>query len=466
MGKRRDRVLIIGLGGVGTHLAKRLLSEGADVGIIESDPELVARAETELEADVKLGNALRLSSWKAVRAEEMDYVIAATNDDATNMMSALIADRFSIQRKIARVRSLDFDVGSVLPPELLKIDLMVHPEELVAKEIEQLTKRASGHDLIDVGDNNMQVLAMRVREDSLLAGKTPRELAGEYGSLDFRVVALARGISTTIPQAETIIAPGDQVFILARTEDMPELMKMMDLKSGIISRLMILGGGLIGQRVAELLQRSVEVRLIERDPKVAEELAVQLPYTQVLQGDGTDLNTLVGAGVSDSSTFIATTGDNETNIISCLLAKHLMNRDNRDHSGEKGKTIALVNKEDLLVLASTIGLDVALNVKISAANEILKFIRRNELLAVAHLHGVDAEVVELVAREGSLITKKPLRKLASYFQEHQILIGGVKHAGIWSVAVGTTEVQVGDRVIAVCVSRHLSAVRKLFAGAE
>jgi trk system potassium uptake protein TrkA len=448
------------------HLAKRLLDEGSDVSILESDPELVEEAQISLEADVRLGNAMRVASWKAVRAEEMDYVIAATNDDATNMMSALIADRFNIKRKIARVRSLEFDAGSVLPPELLKIDLMVHPEELVAKEIEQLTKRASCNDLTDVGDGNMQVLALRVREDSLLSGQTPRELAMQYQTFDFRIVALARGITTTIPQAETVIQPGDQVFILARTEDMPQLMSLMDLQQNAVNRLLILGGGLIGKRVAELLQRSVEVRLIERDARAAEELAAQLPYTQVLNGDGTDLNTLINAGILDSSTFIATTGDNETNIISCLLAKHLMNRDNRDHSGEKGKTIALVNKEDLLVLASTIGLDIALNVKISAANEILKFIRRNELLAVAHLHGVDAEVVELVAKENSPITKRPLRKLASYFQDHQILIGGVKHDGYWSVAVGGTHVQVGDRVIAVCTSRHLSEVRRLLSGSE
>ena len=151
----------------------------------------------------------------------------------------------------------------------------------------------------------------------------------------------------------------------------------------------------------------MEIILIENNPERAEELASDLKNTQVIQGDGTDANILVMAGLDTTESFIATTGDNETNIVSSLLAKHLMNRNNIDPLGGYGKTIALVNKEDYLVLASTIGLDIALNAKISAANEILKFIRRNELLSVAHLHGVDAEVIELLAAPGSEIASKP-----------------------------------------------------------
>ncbi len=122
----------------------------------------------------------------------------------------------------------------------------------------------------------------------------------------------------------------------------------------------------------------------------------------------------------------------------------------------------MVNKEDYLVLASTIGLDIALNAKISAANEILKFVRRNELLSVAHLHGVDAEVVELIASPKSDITQKPLKKLAKYFCQNNILIGGVEQDGVWKVAVGTTEIKPQNRVVAVCPSQNLNKVRQLF----
>ncbi len=139
-----------------------------------------------------------------------------------------------------------------------------------------------------------------------------------------------------------------------------------------------------------------------------------------------------------------------------------MNKDNRINQGGLGKTVALVNKEDYLVLASTIGLDIALNAKISAANEILKFIRRGELLSVAHLHGVDAEVVELIAEPNSQIARKSLKNLSSYFQKNNILIGGVEQDGVWKVAVGNTEIEPYNRVIAVCSSQNLNKVRQLF----
>jgi trk system potassium uptake protein TrkA len=456
-----ENVLVLGLGGVGMHLTKRLINEGHAVTVIETDPQLIRYANEQMDVRVIPGNSMQVKLWEEAQARNTDLMLAVTNDDATNMLAALIADKFGIKRKIARVRSLDFEQGSILPASELKIDLMVHPEELVAQEIERLVRRADGNDMIDVSEGQMKVLGLRVTESSPMVGKTPRELA-ELHSVPFRLVAIARGISTLMPGAEEVIRPYDQLFLIATPEDLQQMMKEIGVQQRAIRRVMILGGGLVGRRVAQLLESSMDVVLIEKDMQTAEELAGRLRNTQVLHGDGTDANVLVSASLDDMDTFIATTGENETNIISCLLAKHLMNKQNRDPNGEMGKTIALVNKEDYLVLASTIGLDIALNTKISAANEILKFIRRSELLSVAHLHGVDAEVVELQAPEGSMITRKPLRKLANYLRQHQILIGGFFVNGAWKVAVGDTHVAPGARVIAVCPSHSLSDVRRLF----
>jgi len=457
-----ENTLILGIGGVGLHLAQRLVHEGYPVTVIESNSELLEAAAESLDARLICGDAMQLSSWREAHAQDMGLMIAATNDDSTNMLSALIADRFGIERKIVRTRSIDLMDGSILSPEDLKIDLIVHPEELVAQEIFRLVQRASCNDLTPVGDGNMRVLAMRINEDSPLLFKTPKELSATHSEYSFRVMAIARGISTIIPQADEQIRLLDQVFIMARTEDMMPLMDMMKIEHKNIEHMMILGGGLVGSRVAQLLEKEVEIKLIENNQNRADELASDLKNTEVIHGDGTDANLLVMSGLDSTESFIATTGDNETNIISCLLAKHLMNRNNRDLQAGHGKTIALVNKEDYLVLASTIGLDIALNAKISAANEILKFIRRNELLSVAHLHGVDAEVVELKAGPGSEIARKPLKKLASYFRQHNILIGGVEQDGVWKVAVGSTQVQPHNRVVAVCSSHQLKKIRQLF----
>jgi trk system potassium uptake protein TrkA len=183
----------------------------------------------------------------------------------------------------------------------------------------------------------------------------------------------------------------------------------------------------------------------------------------VLHGDGSDAEALDLAGLTDMDTFITTTGENETNIMSCMLAKHLMNTSNGDKRDTERKTISMVNKEDYLVLAATSGSDIALNKKVLAANEILKFIRRGELLSVAHLHGFDAEVVEILAAPNSPITRIPLAKIDPSFYG-KILIGSVYRDGKWQIAVGDTRILPDERVIVFCKSLHLKDVHKLFLG--
>ncbi len=457
--------MILGLGEVGLYLAKRLLHEEYAITIIEADDERIRYADGSIDARLIKGNAMSISCWKEANAEKMDCLIAVTNNDAVNMMAAKIADRFGIKQKIARVRSLDFgNDDSILTAEDLKIDLLIHPEELTAQEIVRLIKLRAANEIIDIAQGQIQLMATRVIESSPWAHKKLKEITRLHDEFPFRVVAIARGITTIIPSGENEILPQDQIFIMAGSETLPHLMELTGVKEHHRQRVMILGGGLIGKRVAELLEKSVEVRVIEKDDKHAEELTQTLLHSQILLGDGSDAEVLTSAGLLDMDTFITATGENETNILSCLLAKNLMNTQknaNKEQEGKQGKTIALVSKEDYLVLAATIGADIALNKKIMAASEILRFIRRSELISVAHMHGFDAEAVEIVAAPNAPITRKPLAKLDAVFLE-KILIGSVFRHGEWRVAVGSTHIQANERVIVICLSLHLKDVRKLF----
>jgi trk system potassium uptake protein TrkA len=455
-------ILILGLGGVGFYLAKRLAHEGYAITAIESDNEMIRQADGILDARLIQGNAMSIQCWREADAEKMDYLIAVTNNDAVNMMAALIADRFRIPRKIARVRSTEFGgEDSILNAEDLKIDLIIHPEELAAQEIFRLIKLRAGNDIIDVAEGQIQVMATRIHEKSPLAYRKLTDFAKEYREFPFRAVAIARGISTLIPGGEHELIPQDQVFFMASNENLPQLMGMTGVEQQKRLRVMILGGGLVGRRLADLLGKTVEVRLIERDERNAQELSSELSHAEVLLGDGSDSNVLVSAGLLEMDTFITTTGENETNIMSCVLAKHLMNTHNGGSPGKQRKCIAMVNKEDYLVLAATMGSDIALNKKILAGNEILKFIRRGELLSVAHLHGLDAEVVEIVAAPDSPITRKPLSKMdPAYYGK--IMIGAIYRGGAWQVAVGDTHIRNDERVIVVCLSQHLKDVQSLF----
>jgi trk system potassium uptake protein TrkA len=457
-----ENILILGLGGVGYYLAKRLAHEGYAITVIESVGRSIREADGSLDARLIQGNAMSIECWRGANAEKMDYLIAVTDNDAVNMMASIIAHRFGIPRKIARVRSLEFgNEDSVLTVEDLKIDLIIHPEELAAQEIVRIIKLRAGNDIIDIADGQIQVMATRIRESSPLAHKKLIEISQTYHEFPFRVVALARGITTVMPGGNDTLLPQDQIFIMAAAKNLPKLMTLTGVKQQRSHRVMILGGGLVGRRVAQLLEKTVEVTMIEKDEQSAQELSFTLKNAEVLHGDGSDTNVLQAAGLLDMDTFITATGDNETNIMSCLLAKHLMNGKNSHEKSQQRKSICLVNKEDYLVLAATMGSDIALNKKILAGNEILKFIRTGQLLSVADLHGFDAEMVEIVAEPNAQITRKPLSKLdPSHYGK--MIIGAIFRDGEWRVAVGDTHIQENERVIVVCTSLSLKDVQQLF----
>ena len=457
-----NNILILGLGGIGFYLAQRLLHEEYNITIIEPDSDLVRYADGTLDARIITGSAMNIDCWREAQATQMNSLIAVTDNDAVNMLASMIGDQFGIERKIARVRSRDFgNDDSILQGGDLKIDLFIHPEELTAQEIARLIKRTAGDEIIDIALGQMQVLAARIYDDSPLANKNLIEIARTYNDFPFRVVAISRGITTIIPGGKHEILPNDQILIMAGKEDLHLLMELTEIRQQSRHRVMIHGGGLVGSRLAELLGKDVKVKLIEKNEKRAEELSSMLLNTEVLHGDGSDKNVLEEAGLPDMDTFIATTDKNETNIMSCLLAKQLMTGNCEGPMCSLKKTICLVDKEDYMVLASTSGSDIVLNKKILAGNEILTFIRQSEMLSVMHMHGFDAEVVDLLAAPGSPVTRKTLAQLDASLSGH-IIIGSVFRDGTWSTAIGSTHIQKGDRAIVICNSDYLKDVRKLF----
>lgn len=461
--KNGENILILGLGGVGFYLAKRLSHEGHAITIIEQSRRAISRADGEIDARLIRGDATSFSSWLEADAKTMDYLIAVTDKDSVNILATLIADRCGIKRKIARVRSLGlWERDALLTAEDLKIDFLIRPEELTALEIARLLKLRAGNVVIDIAGGQMQVVATRVDEGSPLAGIKLTELSRKYDDFYFRVVSIARGTNTIIPSGDEELRPGDNAFILAREEDLPQLMEFAMVTDERRHRVMIIGGGMVGSRVAELLEDTFPVRLIEKDEVRAEELSHSLKKTELLHGDASDGGTMLQAGLLDVDTIIASTANNETNIMSCLLAKNLI----RDRKGEdranNTRTIALVGREEYLVLASTMGADIVLSKKVLAANQILKYIRRGQLLSVAHLHGFEAEAVEAVVGLSAPITKVALSNTAGL--KGRIIIGGFLRDEEWQTAVGATHLQPGDRVIAVCMSDHLGELQRMILG--
>lgn len=461
--KKSENILIIGLGMMGVCLARRLSREGHHVTIIERDPDVLAAADSQLDVRLIAGNVGNLDCWSQFNAGDMDYMIAITTDDALNILCAQIADRLGIKKKIARIRSIDvWSENAVLSAEELKIDFVIRPYEHAAQEVVRLLKMQDGNVVINVGNGELQVVATPIGEKSPLANLSLRRLAETYHDLPFRILCVARGIDTIIPGGNFEIRPGDRVHLIARNDHIPRLMELAQVKAGRLDHVLIIGGGLVGTRIAQLLQSSYTVSLLEKNEARAEELANELEETECLHGDGSDRETLIDAGLLHMDTVIAATGGNDTNIMTCVMAKYLIKSQANDRHAETGKTIALVRRENYVGLAGALGIDIVLSPQILAANRVLRYIRRGHVLGVAHLHGCDAELVQLIATPGSPITKQPLHHMKGL--AGQILIAGVCNEGKWDIAEGVTRINDGDRVECVCSIDGLAELQRLFFG--
>ncbi len=461
--KKSENILIIGLGTMGKCLARRLSREGHHITIIENDTSVLKSADSELDARLIAGNAGDFNCWSHFESADMDYMIAVTTDDALNILCAQIADRLGIKKKIARIRSVNvWSENAVLTAKDFKIDFVIRPYENAAQKVVNLLKLQDGNVVLEVGDGELQVITTSIGENSPLANSSLKQLAETYKELPFRLLCVARGINTIIPGGDFQIRPGDRVHLISHKTDVAKLMELAQVKANRLEHVLIIGGGHIGSRIAELLQSSYKVSLLEQNEARAEELANALESTECLHGDGSDRETLLEAGLLHMDTVIAATDGNDTNIMSSVMAKHLIQSQGKNGNAEKVKTVALVRRENYVSLAGALGIDIVLSPQILAANRVLRYIRRGHVLAVAHLLGSDAEMVQLVAAPGSPITRQPLHQMKGL--GGRILIAGVCNDEKWDIAKGVTKIAPGDRVECVCSIDGLAELQQLFFG--
>lgn len=448
------KIVIIGAGEIGYDLASTLSKEKHDVTVLDREKKPLSRVAESLDVLMVEGNATSVKDLDKAGVSEADILISVTSIDEVNMMAGMIGKRLGAKMVIARVRSDEFtDENSPLTPSDLGIDVMIHPELSAAQEIVQLLRRSSASDIINLADNKMQLLGIRLEKESPLIGKSLMSYAALYPEMMFRVVAIGRRGHTLIPNGSVKLQPFDQMFVLAKTEDIPQIIKSTGKKEAELNRVMIAGGTALGAMITKLLTldttKDWTVKLIEPDYEKAEELAITFRSAMILHGNPTDPDLLVTEGITDMDAFIAVTDDEESNIISCLMAKHL----------EVKKTVALVSKPDFIPLAQTIGLDAVINKKAAASNEIHRYVRRGKVISVTELRGINAEVVELQASSKSKITKKAIRSLRI---PDGCVIGGVLCNGSIEIATGKTHVKANDRVIVFCLPEAIDKITKLF----
>ncbi|MDZ7806594.1 MAG: NAD-binding protein [Gracilimonas sp.] len=284
------KIVIIGAGEIGYDLASVLSSEKHDVTVLDRDKDALMRVADSLDVLQIEGNATSVKDLVSASAGEADILICVTSIDEVNMIAGMIGRRLGAKMVIARIRSDEFsDDNAPLTPSDLGIDVMIHPELSAAHEIAQLLKRSSASDIINLADERMQIIGIRLEKDSPLINTTINEFADTYPELIFRVVAIGRRGRTIIPSGSVKFQNYDQVFILAETKTINDVIKTTGKKEKELHSVMIAGGSGMGAMIAKLLvddpKKNWSVKLIEPDYDKAEQLAIDMKEIMVLHGN-------------------------------------------------------------------------------------------------------------------------------------------------------------------------------------
>ncbi len=444
------RAIIIGAGEVGFDVARLLSMEQHDVVVVDVDEGALETVRERLDVMTVRGNATSAEVLREAGAERADICVAVTTVDEVNIVACMLADRLGIETTIARVRSDELsNADSVLRAEDFGIDAMIHPEESAASEVERLIQRAGASDILPLADGRVQLVGLRIDKDSPVVGRRLRELS--LPNVPFRVAGISRGIRTLLPGGDETLRANDVVFVLSLPKHVPPVLEMLGKSDRRIERVMILGGTDVGIRVARSLGEAKyrRVKLVEPDRERAERIAEHLGNVMVLHGALTDIDLLVTEGLPDMDAFVAVTGDEESNLVTCLLAKHLGVR----------KTVALLSKPAYIPISQSIGLDSAVNMKLAISREVVRHLRGKHVMSVATVHGLDAEILEFVASPRSPITRDEVAKVQI---PRGILIGAVLHEKNAEIVTGVTRIEAGDRVYAFVSSGLAPQAARLF----
>jgi len=446
------KIIIAGAGDVGFHLAKLLSYESQDTYVIDTDGEKLNYINNHLDVITKKGDATSIKLLKEIGIDSADLLLAVTESQNTNFTISVIGKSLGVKKTIARIDNPEFLESTEVDFKKFGVDFMISPEELAADEIQMLLNQSSFNDTVTFENGLFNVMGTTLDYKSPLLDKTVKEAREKFSNVDFITIAIKReGISQTIiPRGDSEYKLGDQVYFSVPHYSLSSLYPIVGKEQLNIKNVMILGGSSIGSKTARnLCKGNFKVTLIEKEREKSLVLAEELNNTLVINGDGRDIELLEEENIRNMDAFVAVTGDSETNIMTCLVAKS---------KGVK-KTIALVENMDYINISQTIGINTLINKKLIAASSIFRHIRKGEILALANLHNIDAEVFEFEVLPGAKVTKKPIRELKF---PRDAVFGGIIRDGNALMSNGDFQIKDGDKAIVFCLPESISIVEDLF----
>jgi trk system potassium uptake protein TrkA len=447
------KIIIAGAGEVGFHLAKLLSFESQDITLIDNNREPLTYADTHLDIRAVRGDATSISVLKDAQVNGTDLVVAVTSSETTNITVCVLAKQLGAKQTIARISNTEFlDNKEEVGFAKFGIDELISPEALASSEIELLLNQSGFNDTYEFEGGALIMIGLHLSRTAAFVGKTVKEVGEQYPELNYVPIAIQRyGTQyTIIPRGDTIFKDGDQVYFTTIEEGADQIHKLTGKIKEDIKDVMILGGSKIGYKTAgDLCKSKFNVKLIEKNKEKAFEIADDIPNCLVINGDGRNVDLLIEESIKDMDAFISVTGNSETNIMSCLVAKS---------KGVK-RTIALVENMDYFQLSHSIGIDTLINKKLLAANNIFRHVRKGEIVAMTMLNNMNAELLEFIVSPTSAVCDKMVRDIDF---PRSAIIGGVIRDGVGMIALGNFKIKSGDRIVVCSLPQSIRKVEKLF----
>lgn len=443
-------IIIAGDGEVGLHLAESLVHSNHNITIVDPSEDLLKAIESHADLMTIKGDSTSIELLQRAQVRKADLVFSVVHQEQINLMTCILAKKLGAKKVIARVNtteSMTTEMHKIY--QELGIDALISPEDIAAQEIISLLKQTAATEVFDFSDGKLQLFMIKLEASAPVINKTLSEIAAEYVNLDFRAVAIHRKRVTFIPSGNDSFHVNDLAYVITKPTAIDDLMKLGGKVQQNIKNVMIIGGGRVGRNTAKRLEQEMNIKLIEKDKDRCIFLTDFLNETLVINGDARNIQLLEDEDIRFMDAFIAVTNNTETNILTCLHART---------NGVK-KTIALVENINYIDISQNIGIDTIINKKLITASHMVRYAMGAEVVSLKCLSGIDADAMELIARAGSIVTRKPIKKLNL---PEGVIIGGIVRDEKAYIAVGDFQILENDKVVVFVLPEAVHKIEKLF----
>ncbi|MCP3997770.1 MAG: Trk system potassium transporter TrkA, partial [bacterium] len=416
-----------------------------DVVVVESNAVTAMEVQEQIDCLVIRGNGSSQETLEQAGADKADLFIAVTSSDAVNVLSAHAAAKIGSARRIARVEDPQLRAGAAA----LGVDLLIDPGDATARDLELLVRQRGVSEVREFAGGSLELVGGRINADAPAAGMALADLRQQMTEWSWLVAAIVRDGETIIARGGTRLLPGDHVVIMVEADQANSALDMLGLHLEPARKVTILGATRVAELTAKrLCQRGLQVILVDQDPERVRRIATENPRVVAICGDPTDPKLFHSEGLENSDAALALTGWDEINILGSLVAKAV----------GIPTAVSRFHRLDLVSLLAGVGIDGAVSSRLSAANEILRFVRRGRIHSVVTFQDSDAEALEVEVEETSSLIGETLRDL---HLPHDMIVGGIVRDERAFVPRGLDSIEAGDRLIIIALPGAIHLVGEL-----